>query len=208
MKFWKLFFIPFWLIISYSTYAQNTSKSEKALYDLMDSGFLKAYKDYRYEVEKHVAIVKAKESDFRPEEIAEIKSTYIRTSEAFEDFIFSTRNDFLDKKTRRMIRKDTERYVTERLEKLNKVYVEYYLQKFLPVYTSINIDESNMVAEGGERATIPPEIPISLIIPVAKATMEVIEFLDSKNDKDLAYLKTLLDKEWVQPNRFRTWEEI
>ncbi|MEZ4773872.1 MAG: hypothetical protein R3D00_11875 [Bacteroidia bacterium] len=208
MKILKLLLFPFFVLWMVNVSGQTTSRSEQALYDLMDSGFLKTYKDYRYEVEKQIAVIKAKQRDYEPEEIAEMRMTYLRTSEAFEDFIYVTRNDFLDKKTRKLIRKDTEEYVRIRLEKLNEIYVEYYIGKFMPVYTSINIDESSMIAEGGHRTSIPPAVPISLIVPVAKATIELLDFLDSRNDKDIAYLKDLLDKEWVRPNRFRDWEEI
>ncbi|MDX2245283.1 MAG: hypothetical protein SF052_00790 [Bacteroidia bacterium] len=208
MKMLKLLLFPFCIFGIMNVSAQTASKSEQALYDLMDSGFLKTYKDYRYEVEKNIAVIKARQGDYQPEEIAEMRMTYLRTSEAFEDFIYVTRNDFLNRKTRKLIRKDTEGYVRVRLEKLNDIYVEYYIGKFMPVYTAMNIDESAMIAEGGNRTSIPPEIPLTLIVPVAKATMELIEFLDNQNDKDIAYLKDLLEKEWVRPNRFRDWEEI
>lgn len=208
MKILKLLLFPFFVLWMVNVSGQTASKSEQALYDLMDSGFLKTYKDYRYEVEKHIAVIKAKERDYEPEDIAEMRMTYLRTSEAFEDFIYVTRNDFLDKKTRKLIRKNSEEYVRVRLEKLNDIYVEYYIGKFMPVYTAMNIDESNMIAEGGNRTSIPPAVPISLIVPVSKATIELLDFLDSRNDKDIAYLKDLLDKEWVKPNQFRDWEEI
>ncbi|MEZ4829358.1 MAG: hypothetical protein R3C61_24180 [Bacteroidia bacterium] len=208
MKITRLLLLPFCVFwVSFAS-GQSTTKSEQALYDLMDSGFLKTYKDYRYEIEKHIAIVKSRQNEYEPEEVAEMRMTYSRTSEAFEDFIYVTRNDFLDKKTRRLIRKDTEAYVRARLEKLNDIYVEYYIGKFMPVYTAMNINENNMIAEGGNRTSLPPEIPVALIVPVAKATIELIDFLDSRNDKDIAYLKDLLEKEWVKPNRFRDWSEI
>ena len=76
------------------------------------------------------------------------------------------------------------------------------------MYTAMILDENTMIAEGNERTSLPAEIPISLIAPAAKATLEVIDFLDKKNEKDLIALKKLLDEEWVQPNQFREWEDI
>ena len=66
----------------------------------MESGILKTYKDYRSETEKYVALFKARQDQYRIEDLIELKSTYERTAEAFEDYIYAIRNDLLDKKKR------------------------------------------------------------------------------------------------------------
>ncbi|MEL6593240.1 MAG: hypothetical protein AAFQ87_12700 [Bacteroidota bacterium] len=186
--------------------AQSPEKSEQMLYNLMSSGILKTYKDYRSETEKYVALFKARQEEYRVEDMIELKSTYERTAEAFEDYIYEIRNDLLDKKKRKAIKKDPEAYVTARLSKLNQVYAEYYQTRFRPAYAAICEDPSTVAQMG--RRTIPPEIPIALIAPITKATMDIITYIDGKNTRDLESLKTLLEKEWVEPNRFRSWEDI
>ena len=109
------------LLFSSTLSAQTPEQSEKMLYNLMSSGILKTYKDYRSETEKYVALFKARQSEYRVEDMIELKSTYERTAEAFEDYIYEIRNDLLDKKKRKTIKKDPEAYVTTRLTELNQV---------------------------------------------------------------------------------------
>jgi hypothetical protein len=187
--------------------AQGPSNGETALYRLMDSGFLKTYKDYRAEIEQYAALFKIKQQQYSPEEAVMMRSAYNRTSEAFEDFIYSVRNDLLDSKTRRSIAKDTEGYVRTKLESLNKVYEEYYLLRFKPTYVAICTPDTPVMASA-QRAGLPIEIPLSLIAPVATATMQVIDFLDKKSDRDIETLKKVLEEEWIKPNRFTAWEQI
>ncbi|MCB0841139.1 MAG: hypothetical protein KDE26_13610 [Bacteroidetes bacterium] len=191
-----------------SVWAQQSSKSERALYELMESGYLKTYKDYRYEIEKRAGLFKVKVAKSEGEAWVEMENSYLRTSEAFEHFILVTRNDFLDRKRRKFIRKNTEDYVKERLEELNNIYTEYFVGKYQPLYTSLILDEESLLAEGNERTSLPTEIPLALIAPAARATLEVIEFLDEKNDKDIDELKALLEEEWVKPNQFRPWKDL
>ena len=79
------FIAAFSLSINFG-YTQQSSKSERALYSLMESGYLKAYKDYRYEVEKRGGLFKVKKDKQNAEDWVEMKNSYLRTSEAFEDF--------------------------------------------------------------------------------------------------------------------------
>ncbi|MFK7924543.1 MAG: hypothetical protein AB8H47_21480 [Bacteroidia bacterium] len=201
-----LLLFPLLLLTSTILPAQAPEQSEKMLYNLMSSGILKTYKDYRSETEKYVALFKARQAEYRVEDMIELQSTYGRTAEAFEDYIYEIRNDLLDKKKRKEIKKDPEGYVTTRLTELNQVYLEYYQMRFRPAYAAICEDPGSMAQMG--RRSIPPEIPIALIAPITKATMEIISYIDGKNTRDLESLKTLLEKEWVEPNRFRAWEEI
>ncbi|MEM7369895.1 MAG: hypothetical protein AAF587_14920 [Bacteroidota bacterium] len=185
--------------------AQQVSSTERAVYGLMDAGFLSSYKDHRSEIEERVAIFKSKKDDFSVEDLIRMKSAYKRTSEAFEDFIYGIRNDLLDKKVRKKIKKDSEGYVTQQMEKLNTIYVDYYQGWFQPTYSSIS-DPSSTVASNRGSGNI--TIPSALIAPVSQATMNVIEYLDKKNEKDLETVKKVLDREWVDPHQFTPWEEI
>jgi hypothetical protein len=206
MNFFRftIFSLTFGILSALS--AQNPSQSERMVYNLMESGILKTYKDYRSETEKYARLFKARESTYTLEQQIEMQSSYERTAEAFEDFIYSIRNDLLDRKRRRVIKKDAEAYVTQRLGELNTVYGEYFQKRLQPTYTSI-VEGQDAIASYGRRIVI-PEIPIALIAPVTKATLDIINYIDQRNEKDLNDLKALLEKEWVEPNRFRTWEEM
>ncbi|MDX2284889.1 MAG: hypothetical protein NW241_12045 [Bacteroidia bacterium] len=196
------------LLLGGSAAAQGPAASEETLYRLMDSGFLSTYKDYRAEIEQYAALFKSRK-DHSPEDIVRMRSAYLRTSEAFEDFILSVRNDLLDRKIRREIRKDTEGYVRRKLEKLNATYVEHFQGRFKPTYIAIVSPEApapdpSAMASAAHR----DGIPVALIAPLAQAMVAVIDFLDKKNDRDIEALKEVLQKEWVEPNRFTKWENI
>jgi hypothetical protein len=196
----------FSLFTSVPLVAQSVSGSEEAIYQLTDAGFLSTYKDQRAEIEQYVAIFKAKKEEYEVEDLIRMKSAYKRTAEAYEDFIYRVRNDLLDKKQRKKIKKDTEGYVTEQMESLNQTYTEYYQGWFKPTYAAICDPNSNLAsnrASGGGGG-----IPTALIAPVTQATMQVIEFLDKKGDRDLEAIKKVLDREWIDPHRFTPWEEI
>ncbi|GAB4430211.1 MAG: hypothetical protein OHK0039_48890 [Bacteroidia bacterium] len=193
--------------------AQQISVTEDAVYRLTDAGFLQTYKDYRAETEEYVALfkAKAKEENYSPEELIHMKSAYRRTSEAFEDFIYAIRNDLLDPKMRKKIRKDTEGYVRQRLIQLQSVHDEYFLERFHSTYVAIvQGPEYNTIASADVHRTdgISPTIPIALIAPMTRATMDVIDYLDKKKDRDMIEVKQVLEKEWIAPHRFRNWEEI
>ncbi|MEO1448635.1 MAG: hypothetical protein AAFV07_03855, partial [Bacteroidota bacterium] len=53
-----------------------------------------------------------------------------------------------------------------------------------------------------------PVVPIAVIAPVTKATMEIIDYIDKKGDRNLEHIKKVLEKEWIKPHRFRIWEDI
>lgn len=185
--------------------AQNVNKTEQAVYELMDAGFLNDYKDHRSAIEEQVAIFKSKKETYTVEDMIRMKSAYKRTSEAFEDFIYGVRNDLLNKKSRKKIKKNSESYVTAQLEKLNSIYTDYYQGWFQPTYSSIADPASNVASN---RATGEISIPTALIAPVSQATMKFIEYLDKKNERDIDTIKKVLEQEWVEPNRFTPWEEI
>lgn len=194
------------LFDSHLVQAQSLSNSEEAIYTLTDAGFLDAYKDHRAEIEQYVALFKARKDEYTVEDLIKLKSAYKRTAEAYEDFIYNVRNDLLDKKTRKRMRKNPEAYVTLQMEELEKTYREYYQGWFHPTYAAICEPNSNLAsnrASGGGNG-----LSAALIAPVTQATMQVIEFLDKKNDRDIDAVKKVLDSEWIDPHRFTPWEEI
>ncbi len=189
--------------------AQTIGSAEESVYTLTDAGFLDLYKDYRSEAEMYVALFKANIDQYSPEDVVRMRASYRRTSEAFEDFVYSIRNDFLDKKTRKLIKKDSEAYVTAQLEELNQTYVDYYLMRFRPTYAAIVEGRSSEpLAAAKPSGRMGMEIPVALIAPLAQATMQVVDFFDKKGRRDLDQLKEVLQEEWINPNKFRDWEDI
>lgn len=205
MKYLLSFLVCFCMLIH--VFAQKTGKAEKAVYELTNSGLLDDYRDYRRQLEKHVALFKTQEEEQSAKNWIEMRSAYQETSEAFEQFIYQIRNDLLDPKIRKKIRKNTEKYVTEHMETLSGIYQKHYVDKFLPTYLSLsNIEEENMFATrrlGGGGTVI-----AALLLPVTQATMKVIDYVDERNDDKLDNFKEVLEAEWVKPNKFKTWEEI
>ena len=180
--------------------AQSVGKDEKALHELMASGFLKAYKDYRYEAEMYVALFKAKESEWDVTQQIRMKAAYRRTSEAFESFIYVTRNDLLDAKTRRSIRKDPETYVRQRLQSLDAVRKEYYDDLFLATYSQITQPESGHDGSEGPLATLnhretdPLSLTLALLGPITQATVNIVNFIDEKKEKNLEAFKAVAER--------------
>ncbi len=187
-------------------FAQKPSDSEVLLHNLIASGFLKNYKDYRAETEMYVAFFKAKSANYSQEDAIRMKTAYRRTSEAFEDFIIITRNDLLNPQKRKSMRKDPEAYVRLRLQTLEQARQEYFYGMLLSTYGTITGDEQAMVSH--RTAFIPPEIPLALIIPATKAATELIELIEKNHEHDLELFRELLEKEWVEPQHFRNWEDI
>lgn len=190
------------------TSAQTLSSAEESVYTLTDAGFLDLYKDYRSETEMYVALFKAKMDEYSPEDVVRMRASYRRTSEAFEDFIYSIRNDFLNKKSRKLIKKNPESYVTEKLEELNQTYVTYYMSRFQPTYAGIVDGESSEPLATASPQRMGMEIPVALIAPLTQATMQVVDFFDKKGARDLETLKEVLENEWIQPHKFRDWDDI
>lgn len=204
----SLLFLSLILSTTSLSLGQTLNSAEESVYTLMDAGFLDLYKDYRAETEMYVALFKANIDQYSAEDVIRMRASYRRTSEAFEDFIYSIRNDFLDRKTRRRINKDSEGYVTEKLEDLNRTYVEYYLTRFQPTYSGIVEGTNEQPVAAGVHRVTNPGIPVALIAPLAQATMQVVEFFDKKGDRDMDTLKEILEDEWIKPHRFRSWEDI
>ncbi|MDP5171346.1 MAG: hypothetical protein NWR72_13970 [Bacteroidia bacterium] len=207
MKLVKIAFL-FLSLFPFVLSAQSVGSAEESVYALTDAGFLDLYKDYRAETEMYVALFKANIDQYSPEDVVRMRSTYRRTSEAFEDFIYSIRNDFLDRKVRKTIKKDCEGYVTRKLEELNGTYLEYYLTRFQPTYAMIAEGKSPDAMVSGVNRMMAPGIPVALIAPLATATMQAVDFFDKKGDRDLLTLKEVLEKEWIKPHKFRDWDDI
>lgn len=186
--------------------AQNASKAERMIYDLSDSGFLDNYRDYRRKTETDIALFKARMSEHSAEDWVRIKASYEETAAAFERFLGDIRNDLLDGQKRREINKDTETYARERLGELDKVYQEYYQGRFYPLYAQINHLDVQDVAS--QRTAMDGSVWALLITPITLATTKIVDFVDDRKDKKLDEFKEVLEKEWMEPNRFRRWDEI
>lgn len=191
---------------SFFVQAQSAAKSEKLIYELSESGFLKRYKQYRAETEKHAALLKLKEDSCSDELKIEMKSAYKETQDAFHSFIYGVRNDLLDSKKRRYIKKQTEIYVETKLIELDEIYQEYYQAKFHPVYIQVCHPEM------ASRRMIDPSFTVPMIVsmlPAIAATFtKLADFFDNNKEEKLEAFKKLLDEEWVQPHLFEDWEQI
>jgi hypothetical protein len=186
--------------------AQSASKAERMIYDLSDSGFLDTYRDYRRKTETDVALFKARMSEHSAEDWVRVKASYEETAGAFERFLVDIRNDLLDGQKRREMNKDTEGYARERLAELDKIYQEYYQGRFFPLYARINHLDVQEVAS--QRTAVDGPVWAVLITPITLATTKIVDFVDDRKDKKLDEFKEVLEKEWMQPNRFRRWDEI
>ncbi len=187
-------------------HAQSAEKSEKLLHELSESGFLQRYKQYKMEAEKHVALMKLKRGACSDEQKIEMEFAYKETQEAFHSFLYSVRNDLLDAKMRRHIKKDTELYVENKLLELDEIYQEYYLKKFHPIYLQVCHPEI------ASRRTIDPSLMVPMIVSMLPAITGVFtklaDFFDDNRQDKLEVFKQLLEEEWVQPHLFRDWEQI
>jgi hypothetical protein len=210
MKSYVQMLLVFALLWSGWLPAQSISGAERALYELTDTELLKRYRDYRTDAEKYVALFKVNEEHFSPEEKIEMQTAYRATSEAFESFIYAIRNDFLDAKQRRKIRRKTEAYVTYQLEKLDGIYTEYYMGRFYPTYSAIALRQGEYTASNNRLSepVLPASIPIALLIPVASSIVKVMEHIEKRKGESLEEFKQVLDQEWVEPHQFRDWEDI
>jgi hypothetical protein len=186
--------------------AQSAGQSEKLIYELSESDFLKRYKQYRTETEKHAAFLKLKADSCSDELKIEMKSAYKETQDAFHSFIYSIRNDLLDSKKRRYIKKETELYIETKLLEVDEIYQEYYRAKFHPIYMQVCHPEM------ASRRTIDPSLAVPMIVsmlPTIVATFtKLADFFDDNKEEKLEAFKKLLDEEWVQPHLFEDWEQI
>lgn len=186
--------------------AQSAGQSEKLIYELSESDFLKRYKQYRTETEKHAALLKLKEDSCTDELKIEMKSAYKETQEAFHSFIYSVRNDLLDSKKRRYIKKETELYIETKLLEVDEIYQEYYRAKFHPLYMQVCHPEM------ASRRTIDPSLAVPMIVSmlptIVAAFTKLADFFDDNKEEKLEAFKKLLDEEWVQPHLFEDWEQI
>lgn len=207
MKRYYLFGLVLCMMMPAWGFAQSASKSEKVIYELAGSGMLDTYRDYRRQTETDVALFKTRMNEHSAEDWVRIKAAYEETAEAFEDYLFDVRNDLLDGKKRREIHKETESYARTRLMELDEIYAEYYQGRFYPLYAQINqIDIST--ASSQRTASADGPIWAVLITPITLATTKIVDFVDDRKEKKLEEFKKTLDKEWIEPNRFRRWDEI
>ena len=186
--------------------AQGVSNAEKVIYELSGSGFLDTYRDYRRQTETDVALFKARMSEHSAEDWVRLKASYEETAGAFDRFLVDIRNDLLDAQKRREMSKDMDAYAREQLTQLDKVYLEYYQGRFYPLYARINHIDMPEVAS--HRASSSGPVWAVLITPITLATTKIVDFVDDRKDKKLDDFKAALEKEWIQPNRFRRWDEI
>ena len=190
----------------YTAKAQSVSKSENLIYELTESGFLKRYKKYRAYAEKHVALMKLKEDSCSDEQKIEMHAAYKQMQDAFHSFLYSVRNDLLDAKKRRYIKKQTELYVETKLIELDEVYQEYYLGQFHPLYIQVCRPEM------ASRRTIDPSLAVPMIVsmlPAITSTFtKLADFFDNNKDEKMEAYKQLLNEEWVEPHLFQDWEQI
>ncbi len=206
MKTITTFFCLMSLLAATSVHAQQSHEAEAVLQELTRSGILKRYHTYRLETEQKVAMFKANQHQHSPEQINAMKASYRETSQAFQHFIYVIRTDLLDSKTRRYIRKHIEAYVEAKLEELDGVYEEFYMNKFYQAF------QQNTAAHTASQRVRPPSLPmptaVNMMTPIIDATAQVLDFLDSGKEQALASFKELMDRQWIRPNEFTEWEEI
>ncbi|MEM6260905.1 MAG: hypothetical protein AAGI38_00245 [Bacteroidota bacterium] len=183
-------------------YAQKSTKAEKLVYDLSESGILTRYHQCRREAEKYVKLFKLQEDSISQADVVEMEYAYAATAESFEAYLRAIRNDLLDGKKRRQIRKNEEVYVTAQLQTLDSLYQHQFMGEFFPTYARICAPQLT------SKRVSPLPIIGSLVAPITSATVRLLAYLDDKAAGKKEAYKELLQTEWIEPNLFPEWQQI
>lgn len=180
----------------YNVQAKKEIKIEKALLNFMETDFMKYFKHTRLQMEGSVQSFKALEMNYSPKDVTAVRTAYTQVAERYNKLLEEIKLDFLDKqKLKRVISKYPDMYangINGKLKELDAYASEVFYRKRAEV-TGEEIDGA---------------ISILLIIEVVNVAAKLTNYLAQMNYNARKVSKEYMDQYFMEPNRFKAWDEI
>jgi hypothetical protein len=191
-------FLILLLAIAFVLPSQAQSKKEKKMKAAIDAinstEFIKKYKESKEYIEKSGGEFKSIMGNYESQDVNEVIFGYEATRKQFNSIIEKIKKDLMDKKTREFMISQPDRY-TDFVSKEVDFAMKNYQQTVV-----IKINEVTGYEQVGI-GIMELKLLLDLVFDVVGVIKTIQDELDKMNE---AYL----DKNFVQPLRVQTWEEL
>ena len=175
--------------------ARNSKKISESLEGFLQTEFIKKLKNLKLEVETLTSTFKSKQQSFTPEEILSVKKAYAQFADKYNRQLTAIKNDFMDRKKIKMIRKFPEMYGNTLELKLRELSDEYAqtLQKAVAEVTQS--DEYSA-------------LPIMAIMGIIQLGMDFSNFLATRQFNVRKIQEEHLNRYFIQEFKLKKWNNI
>ena len=173
---------------------RNTKKLDRALVNLMETDFMKAFISMRIRAEGAAAAFKAIQIDYTPQDVTRVKISYTKVANAFNKKLNDIKLDFLNGQKLKMIRKFPDMYsggIANEMQTLRNLYSQNF-QLTLQEVTGGDIDGSFL----------------PLLIGVVELASKLSNHFAKLNYNKRTITNEYMEDNFIEPNKFPHWDDI
>ncbi len=174
---------------------RSQKKLDKALQGFLNTAFMDRYREIKLEAESLAGTFKALSQKFSPKEVGRVRHSYNKIATKFNILLTEVKNDFMDRKKLKLIRKEPEMYSNSLQFKLSELKDEY----------SEEFERSVAEITGSE---VYAAVPLGAILGLIKLSIDFTNFLASASYEARRVKEEHLMMYLMEPYRFRSWEDI
>ena len=175
--------------------ARHSRKISESLEGFLQTEFIKKLKDFKLEVETLTSTFKSKQQSFTPDEILKVKKAYAKFADKYNFQLREIKNDFMDRKKVKMIRKFPDMYGNTLELKLRELSEEY----------AQTLEKAVAEVTGSDEYSA---IPIMAIMGIIQLGMDFSNFLATRQYDVRKIKEEHLNRYFIQEFKLKSWNNI
>lgn len=196
MKYRHFLFFIICLFFNTNIKAQFNNSMDARMRDFINTPFMEQYQKIQLKMVRQVRTFMTEQNSFTPKEIHRVKEAYASTSQAFNDVLLGIKKDFLDKKTRKIIKNAPDLYHSK-LEIDMGQLKDKYANDFLQTLSDVKGEQ----IDGGAGFLL-------ILTEWTKFTFYVVDFFTQLKWKNTMFNDAFLRDRLIKPYSFPTWDAI
>lgn len=174
---------------------RSQKKLDEGLQLFLKTPFMDKYREIKLEAESLAGTFKALAQSYDPKEVGRVRIAYNKIAEQFNLQLLEIKNDFMDKKKLKLIRQHPDMYSNSLQFKLRELRDDY-AQNFEKVVAEITGNDTYAA------------VPLGAILGLIKLSIDFTNFIASANFASRQIKEEHLNRYFIEPYRFRPWDEI
>lgn len=193
----RLFIFFILAMLSTSTLQAQTNRGMDAkMRDFINTPFMEQYQKIQLKMVRQIRLFMLEQGKYSATDVYKVKEAYTLTSKAFNEVLLEIKKDFLDKKTRKVIKDAPDLYQAKlemELIQLKDIYANTFLQTLS--------DVKGEQVDGGVGFLL-------VITEWTKFTFYVVDFFTQLRWKNTMFNDAFLRDRLIRPYSFPSWNAL
>ncbi len=196
MKYNALLVVIICFLFNNSLNAQFNNGMDARMRDFINTPFMEQYQKIQLKMVRQVRTFMVAQNNYTPTEVQRVKEAYTTTSQAFNEVLLDIKKDFLDRKTRKII-KDAPDLYHSKLEMNMGQLKDTYATEFLQTLSDVKGEQ----IDGGVGFLL-------ILTEWTKFTFYVVDFFTQLKWKNAMFNDAFLRDRLIKPYSFPSWDTI